>query len=85
MLSFIILGKESYTSNNVDVYFQPLNEELHVLWKGVESFDAYVGAKFTLKAICRWSMHNFPTCGLFASCVIKRHVRCPPCGLNTKF
>jgi hypothetical protein len=42
MLSFIILGKESYTFNNVDVYFQPLNEELQVSWKGVDSFDGYV-------------------------------------------
>jgi hypothetical protein len=85
MLYFIILGKESYTFNNVDVYFQPLNEKLQVLWKGVDSFDAYVGAKFTLKAMCMWSIHDFPTYGLFASCAIKIHVGCPPCGLNTKF
>ncbi len=49
MLAFIILCKESCTFNNVDVYLQPLNEELQVLWKCVDSFDAYVGCKVHLE------------------------------------
>lgn len=71
MLTFIILGKESCTFNNVDVYLQPPNEKLQVLQEGVDSFDAYVGAKFTLKTMCMWNIHDFPTYGLFANCVIK--------------
>jgi hypothetical protein len=35
MLALIILGKESCTCSNVDVYLQPLINELQLLWKGV--------------------------------------------------
>jgi len=83
-LALIILGKESCTSNNVDVYLELLIEELQLLWKGVEAFDVYLGAKFTLKTMCIWSIHDFPTYNLFASCVMKGHVGCPLCGPTMK-
>jgi hypothetical protein len=83
MLTLIIIGKELATSSNVDVYLQPLVDELHVLWKGVKAWDAYLGASFSLRTMCMWSIHAFPSYGLFASCVTKGHVGCPPCGLAT--
>jgi hypothetical protein len=83
-LALIILGKESCTSNNVYVYLEHLIEKLQLLWKGVEAFDVYLGAKFTLKAMCIWSIHDFPTHNLFVGCVMKGHVGCPWCGLVTK-
>jgi hypothetical protein len=36
----------------------PLIEELEVLRKGVEMFDAYLGVKFNLKAMCMWNHYN---------------------------
>jgi hypothetical protein len=65
------------------VYLQLLIGELQVLWKGVQAFDVTIGEKFNLPAICIWNVHDFPY-GLFASCVTKGHIRCPPCGLATK-
>jgi hypothetical protein len=79
MLALIILDKEFYTCGNVDVYLQPLIDELQLLWKGVVAFDAYLGAKFNLKAICIWSIHDFPTNNLFVGCVTKGRVGYPPC------
>ncbi len=32
-----------------------------------------------------WSVHDFLAYGLFASCVMKGHVGCSPCGLATYF
>jgi hypothetical protein len=78
MLALVILGKESVTSSSVDVYLQPLIKQLQVLWQGVQAFDAISWVPFTLKAMCMWNIHNFPTYGLFASCVTKGHVGCPP-------
>jgi hypothetical protein len=37
-----------------------------------------------LRTICIWSVHDFPTFGLFAGCVMKGHKGCPPCGPTTK-
>jgi hypothetical protein len=31
-----------------------------------------------------WGIHDFLAYNLFAGCVTKGHVRCPPCGPNTK-
>lgn len=84
MPTLIIQGKELVTSNNVNVYLQPLTEKIHVLWKGVKAFDAYSGVKLNLHAMCIWSTHNFLTDKLYVGCVIKGHVACPPCGLETK-
>lgn len=50
------------------------------MWKGVDVFDTYLGEKINLKTMCMWSIHDFPTYGLFVGCVTKRHVNCPPCG-----
>jgi len=55
------------------------------LWKIVDAFDAYLNVKFSLKAMCIYSIHDFPTYGLFARCVIKGHVGCPLCGLAIDF
>ena len=40
MLAFLILGKESVTSDVFDVYLEPLVEELLELWAGVLASDA---------------------------------------------
>jgi hypothetical protein len=83
MLTLIIPRKGSITSSNVDVYLQPLVNELHVLWRGVKAWDAYLGASFSPRAMCMWSTHDFLDYGLFASCVTKGQVGCPPCGPTT--
>ncbi len=46
---------------------------------------ACLGAKFNLKAICMWNIHDFPTYGLFTRCVTKGQVGCPPCGVAIEF
>jgi hypothetical protein len=42
--------------------------------------DAYLNAKFNLKAMCIQNIHDFSTYGLFVGCVIKGHMGCPLCG-----
>jgi len=53
MLVLIIPSKESLTITNVDVYLQPLIEELQLLWQGVKTFDSFQGAIFTMKNCIR--------------------------------
>jgi hypothetical protein len=40
ILCILISGKESPTSENIDIYLSPLVDELRELWEGVEVFDA---------------------------------------------
>jgi hypothetical protein len=65
----LIIPKEFCTSTNVDVYLQPLIEELQVLSKGVDAFYAYLGANFNFKTMCIWSIHDFLAYHLFVGCV----------------
>ncbi len=40
MLGLIIHGKESVTFATMDMYLEPLIEELQMSWKGVKVFDS---------------------------------------------
>jgi hypothetical protein len=54
LLALLIPGKDLVTSDNFDVYMEPLVEELLQLWEGVPAYDAQkeVGSRsFTLRAI----------------------------------
>ena len=46
MLSLIILGKKSVTSDTIDVYLEPLFDELAELWKGIEAIQIFTGWPF---------------------------------------
>ena len=51
MMSMLIPGPKS-PGNNIDVYLQPLIDELKELWeKGVETRDAKVKKNFTLHVV----------------------------------
>jgi hypothetical protein len=60
-----------------------LIEELQLFWSGVQTFAVSSKGCFNLRVMCIWSVHDFPAYGLFASCVTKGHVGCPPCALAT--
>jgi hypothetical protein len=59
MLALFILGKESITSTNVDVYLEPFIKELQVLWACVKTYDAYQWEPFNLRAMCMWNICDF--------------------------
>ncbi|CAM6082121.1 unnamed protein product [Calypogeia fissa] len=61
ILSTIIPGPKQV--KKIDVYLQPLIEELQELWKGVDCYDGRertggLHREFKLKAILAWTMHD---------------------------
>jgi hypothetical protein len=64
-LSLVIPGPE-HPGNNFSVFMQPLVDELQTLNDGVETWDASMKERFTMKAAYLWSIHDFPTLGMFA-------------------
>jgi hypothetical protein len=82
MLILLILGKESIKNKNIDVYLQPLVEELEELWKEMKAYDVTRPkrlSKFMLRAIWMWSLHDYLMYGLFASYQTKGYLACPLC------
>ncbi|WMV46508.1 hypothetical protein MTR67_039893 [Solanum verrucosum] len=60
ILSMLIPGSGS-PGDAIDVYLQPLIDELNELWKtGVVTFDASIKQNFTLHATLLWTINDFP-------------------------
>ena len=87
MLSLLIPGPDAVTAAHIDVFVEPLLEELRELWvEGVVCYDAarWRGeCRFTLKAMLLWCVHDFPAYGMMAGTTNKGYCACPVCGPNT--
>lgn len=85
MLSLVIPGKESVKSANIDVYLEPLVDDLLLLWNGVPAIDMTDSRRpirFTLRGMLLWTIHDFLGYGLISGCATKGYGGCPVCGLN---
>ena len=61
--SFIFLASANPTSPGIaiDVYLEPLVEELRGLWDvGVQAYDAFSKEVFQLRAALMWTINDFP-------------------------
>ena len=60
MLSLLILGP-TILENDIDIYLQPLIDELNELWKvGVETYDASTKQNFCMRVAILWNINDFP-------------------------
>ncbi|XP_047309914.1 uncharacterized protein LOC124913370 [Impatiens glandulifera] len=83
MLSLLIPGP-SGPGNDIDVYLQPLIEELKQLWEfGVESFDASKKEIFKLHATLMWTINDFPAYGNLSGWSTYGSFACPCCNKDT--
>ena len=70
MLSLIIPGKKSVTSDTIDVYLEPLFDELAELWKGIEAIQILRDGhsiQFTLRSSLLFTIHHLPAHGTLTS------------------
>ena len=85
MMSMLIPGPKSL-GNNIDVYLQPLIDELKDLWlKGVQTWDAKVKKNFTLRAVLLWTINDFPAYGMLSGWSTKGKFACPYCNKDTDY
>ena len=78
-LSCIIPGPAN-PKNRIDVYLQPLIDELKLLWDvGVETFDVSSGATFRLHAALMWTINDFPAYGMLSGWSTHGLLACPVC------
>jgi hypothetical protein len=83
MLSLIIPGKKSVTSDTIDVYLEPLFDELTELWKGIEAIqilrDNDSKEYFTLRASLLFMIHDLPAYGTLTSLNVHGYHGCSAC------
>ena len=83
MLTMSIPGPTA-PSNNIDVYLQPLIEDLKELWtEGMEVYDSFKKESFTLRVMMLWSITDYPGLGILAGCKVKGKKACNVCGKDT--
>ncbi|KAL6276912.1 hypothetical protein ACE6H2_020513 [Prunus campanulata] len=83
MLTILIYGPKQ-PGNDIDVYLEPLIDDLKSLWDGIRGvYDAHIGEYFTLRAALLWTINDFPTYGNLSGCVVKGYKACPICGDDT--
>ena len=83
ILSTLIPGPND-PGNNIDVYMQPLVEELKELWNaGVETYDALTNQNFMLRASVLWTIIHFPGYAMLSGWSTKGKLACPICHYET--
>ena len=82
MLPLIILGKKIVTSNTIDVYLEPLYDELAKLWKGIKEIQMLRNndsIQFILRASLLCTIHDILTYGTLTSLNVHGYNGCPTC------
>ncbi|KAG7548108.1 Transposon En/Spm-like [Arabidopsis suecica] len=70
---------------SLDVFLQPLIEELKELWhNGVEAYDVSCDQNFILKAVLLWTISDFPAYGMLSGWTTHGRISCPICMEDTK-
>ena len=83
ILSLVILGPTS-PEIAIDVYLQPLVEELRELWDvGVQAYDASSKEIFQLNVALIWTINDFPVYANLSGWSTKGGLACPSCAMET--
>ncbi|XP_062028692.1 uncharacterized protein LOC133744613 [Rosa rugosa] len=70
--------------NDIDVYLQPLIDELKMLWaEGVPTYDAFKKEVFQMRAALLWTINDFPAYAMLSGYSTKGSKACPTCGEET--
>ena len=88
LLTLLISGPSAPSSTTFDTFLAPLVDELLTLWNpGVWVYDALAREGkhwFLMRAVCLYTVSDFPALGLISGCATKGYVACPHCGPNTR-
>lgn len=83
ILSLLIPGERA-PGNDIDIYLQPLIDELKELWEeGVDTFDASSKTTFQMRATLLWTISDFPGYAVLSGWSTKGRLACPVCNVET--
>ncbi|KAK2445148.1 hypothetical protein QL285_016112 [Trifolium repens] len=68
----------------IDVYLQPLIDDLKRLWVGEWTYDISRKQNFTMRAALMWTINDFPAYGMLSGWGTHGKMACPHCMEHTK-
>ncbi|KAA0056223.1 uncharacterized protein E5676_scaffold460G00110 [Cucumis melo var. makuwa] len=76
----LLIPSPKYPGKEIDIYLQPLVDELKELWNvGVHTYDSVSGEYFQLRASLLWTINDFPAYGDLSGWSTKGYQACPIC------
>lgn len=85
VLSMLIPGPKAPV-NDIDVYLQPLIEELNELWSnGVLTYDADKKENFQMRAAVLWTINDLPAYANLSGWATYGNLACPICQMDTHY
>ena len=82
-LSCVIPGPFNPTVG-IDVYLQPLIDDLKKLWSGVLTYDVFRKQNSMMRATLMWTINDFPAYGMLSGLGTNDRLTCPYCMEDTK-
>ncbi|XP_058070934.1 uncharacterized protein LOC131219971 [Magnolia sinica] len=83
MMSLLIPGPFG-PDNDIDVYLQPLIDELKDLWEvGIDTYDASSNEIFRMRVALLWTISDFPAYANLSGWSTKGRLACPCCNKDT--
>ena len=84
-LTLIIPGP-NYPGKNMNVYMQPLKDELQEAWdNGIKTYDAATKTNFKMHVWYMYSTHDYPAFALFAGWCVHGRFPCTTCKAALQF
>ena len=80
MFLIVLIPGPSDPRHKIDVYLQPLIDDLCTLWNdGIPTFDVSLKQNFFMKAALMWTINDFPAYGMLSSWTTAGRLGCPIC------
>lgn len=80
MFLTILVPGPNHPKRSLDIFLQPLIEELNDLWfNGVETYDISTKHNFLLRAVLMWTISDFPAYGMLSGWTTHGRLACPYC------
>ncbi|KAG7531488.1 hypothetical protein ISN44_Un30g000040 [Arabidopsis suecica] len=84
MFLTILVPGPNHPKRSLDIFLQPLIEELKDLWvNGVEAYDISTKQNFLLKVVLMWTISDFPAYGMLSGWTTHGRLACPYCSDQT--
>jgi len=83
MMGLLIPGP-TCPGKDMDLFLQPLIEELLDLWKGVPTYDALTRKSFDLHAAVIWCIHDYPALSTLSGRIARGYYACVRCDKNNE-
>ncbi|XP_010436745.1 PREDICTED: uncharacterized protein LOC104720554 [Camelina sativa] len=81
----ILVPGPKHPKKSLDVFLQPLIEELQFLWSdGVDAYDVSRNQNFKMRVALMWTISDFPAYGMLSGWTTHGRLACPYCLEETK-